>query len=116
RNIIKVHLVLYTPEESTRPIMVSAYVSLSDHRGEGYENLSEVMSRPRRREVLLQDTIKQLASIQGTALFKELRPLHHMIKKLVEIHLPEEEEKPKRNGKVRQAGSRQVRSRPERRV
>jgi hypothetical protein len=119
RSIIRVHVSLYTPEESSRPILVSAYVSLSDHRGEGYESLSEVMTRPRRREVLLVDTINRLASIQETALFKELRPLHQMIDKLVEKFVLKEKEVVKKNGKA--GRSSRVRSspgasRPERRV
>jgi len=115
RSIIRVHVSLYTPEESSKPILVSAYVSLSDHRGEGYENLSEVMSRPRRREILLADTVKRLASIQEIALFKELRPLHQMVEKLVEKYLSEEKEE-KEHVKPRRVRSRHVASRPERRV
>lgn len=87
RNIIRVHVTLVTPPGANRTVSVSAFVSLPDNRGNGYESIVDVMNNEERSTVLLQDTIRRLMQIREISLFPELDDVTKAINKAADNYL-----------------------------
>ena len=90
RGYIRAYVtILPSPYARGRDIVVPAFVSLPDHRGEegGYEPIEKVMRDKERRESLLVYTIQRLLSIREVDLLEELRPVSTAIRSAAEKYL-----------------------------
>lgn len=88
RSIIRVYVKVIERPDDGKQVVVANYISMSDHRGQGYENVVTVLEDDGRREVLLMDTIRRLTSIKEVRLFSELDGVSQAIEKVVQVYIP----------------------------
>lgn len=103
QNIIRVCVKVIERPDDGEQVVVANYVSLPDHRGQGYESVVTVLEDDGRREVLLIDTIRRLAAIKETRLFPELDAVSQSIERVVQRYIPSytsPEAKKRRGGKT----------------
>lgn len=94
RKIIRVVVTVVTPPNVPTVVSVKEYVSLSDQRGDGYEEITAVLADQDRAQVLLEDVIKRLLGIKEVQLFEELASVNRAIQKAAALYLP----KPPKDG------------------
>lgn len=100
RQIIRVNVVmLESPLKKDIVVTVAEYISLPDHRGQGYERVTDVLSDVDRREAMLRYTIERLQAIKEVNILPELAEVAAAIAMVAEKYISCPDAKKRRRGR-----------------